>query len=139
VKNAFVLDTFAMLAYLQKESGYERVRDLLSTGQGGGAIIMNAINIGEVYYILARERSVKEADFFIDLIVPSLNIIVELNDIQDVIAAARIKAAFPISYGDAFAAATSQKHSAVLLTGDPDFKHIETLIDIEWLGTKPTQ
>ena len=48
--------------------------------------------------------------------------------------AARIKAAFPVSYADAFAAAASQKHSAVLLTGDPDFKHIETLIDIEWLG-----
>jgi predicted nucleic acid-binding protein len=134
VKNTFVLDTFAILAYLQKESGYERVMDLLSTGQGDSAIIMNAINIGEVYYILAREKSVEEADFFIDLIVPALNIRVELNELQDVIAAARIKAAFPVSYADAFAAAASQKHSAVLLTGDPDFKHIETLIDIEWLG-----
>ena len=134
MKNAFVLDAFAILAYLQKERGFVRVRDLLTAGQRGGAIIMNAINIGEAYYILAREKSVEEADFFIDLIVPALNIRVELNEMQDVIDAARIKAAFPVSYADAFAAATSRKHGAVLLTGDPDFKHIETLIDIEWLG-----
>ena len=132
--NTFVLDAFAMLAYLQKERGSERVRDLLSADQKGTPVIMNAVNIGEVYYILARERLVGEADFFIDLIVPSLNIRVELNDMQDVIAAARIKAAYPLSYADAFAAATAQKHAAVLLTGDPDFKHVEKSIDIEWLG-----
>ena len=134
MKNTFVLDAFAMLAYLQKERGSERVRELLSTGQGDSSVIMNATNIGEVYYILARERSVGEADFFIDLIVPSLNIRVELNDMQDVIAAARIKAAYPLSYADAFAAATAQKHAAVLLTGDPDFKHVDKSIDVEWLG-----
>ena len=134
VKNAFVLDTFAMLAYLQRETGHGRVRELLAAGRKGTPVIMNAINIGEVYYILARERSVEEADFFIDLIVPALNIRVELNDMQDVIAAARIKAACPISYADAFATATAQKHAAVLITGDPDFKYVEKLIAIEWLG-----
>ena len=134
MKNTFVLDAFAMLAYLQRERGSERVRDLLSTGQEDSSVIMNAINIGEVYYILAQERPAGEADFFIDLIVPALNIRVELNDVQDVIAAARIKAAHPLSYADAFAAATAQKHAAVLLTGDPDFKHVEKSIDIEWLG-----
>jgi ribonuclease VapC len=48
-------------------------------------------------------------------------------------AAARIKASHAISYADAFAAATAQKHEAVLVTGDPDFKLVENLIDIEWL------
>ncbi|MCX5996248.1 MAG: type II toxin-antitoxin system VapC family toxin [Chloroflexi bacterium] len=133
MKNTFVLDAFAMLAFLQKENGYERVRDLLSPGQGDRTIIINAINTGEVYYILARERSVEEADFFIDLIVPALNISVELNDMHDVIAAAKIKAVCPISYADAFATATAQKYAAALVTGDPDFKHVEKLIDIEWL------
>jgi len=134
MKNTFVLDAFAMLAYLQKESGYGRVRELLSAGQKDTTVIMNAINIGEVYYILARERSAEEADFFIDMIVPAVNIKVELNDMQDVIAAAKIKAAYPLSYADAFAAATAQKYAAVLLTGDPEFKHLEKLIYIEWPG-----
>ena len=134
MKNAYVLDAFAMLAYLQKESGYERVRELLSDGQKDTTVIMNAINIGEVYYILARERPGEEADFFVDMIVPAVNIKVESNDMQDVIAAAKIKAAYHLSYADAFAAATTQKYAAVLLTGDPEFKHLEKLIDIEWLG-----
>jgi len=122
-----------MLAYLQKERGCDRVRDLLSAGQGDSAVIMNAINVGEVYYILARERSAEEADLFLDLIIPALNIRIELNNLQDVMAAARIKAGYAISYADAFAAATAQKYEAVLVTGDPDFKLVEKLIDIEWL------
>lgn len=83
---------------------------------------------------LTKDGNVEEADFFIDLIVPALNIRVELNDIQDVIAAARIKAACPLSYADAFATATALKHAAVLLSGDPDFKSVEKLIAIRWLG-----
>ena len=133
MKNTVVLDAFAMLAYLQKERGCDRVRDLLSAGQGDSAVIMNAINVGEVYYILARERSAEEADLFLDLIIPALNIRIELNNLQDVMAAARIKAGYAISYADAFAAATAQKYEAVLVTGDPDFKLVEKLIDIEWL------
>ena len=134
MKNTVVLDAFAMLAYLQKERGSDRVRELLSAGQENGRVLMNSINIGEVYYILARERSAQEAELFLDLIIPALNIRIELNNLQDVMAAARIKASHAISYADAFAAATAQKHEAVLVTGDPDFKLVEKLIDIEWLG-----
>ena len=133
MKNSVVLDAFAMLAYLQKERGSDRVRELLSAGPENGRITMNSINIGEVYYILARERPAQDADLFIGLIVPALNIRIELNNLQDVMAAARIKASHAISYADAFAAATAQKHEAVLVTGDPDFKLVENLIDIEWL------
>jgi len=134
MKNAVVLDAFAMLAYLQKERGSDRVRELLSAGPENSRVIMNSINIGEVYYILARERSAQEADLFLDLIIPALNIRIELNNLQDVMAAARIKASHAISYADAFAAATAQKHEAALVTGDLDFKLVEKLIDIEWLG-----
>jgi len=134
VKRPVVLDAFAMLAYLQMEKGCERVRNLLSVSPENKPLMMNAVNAGEVYYIVARERSAEEADFFIDLIIPALNIQIESNDIRDVIAAARIKAAYPISFAGAFAVATAQKHAAVLVTGDPDFKLVEKLIDIEWLG-----
>jgi predicted nucleic acid-binding protein len=134
MKNIVVLDAFAMLAYLQKERGSDRVRELLAGGGENDRVIMNSINIGEVYYILARERSAQEAELFIDLIIPALNIRIELNNLQDVMAAAGIKASHAISYADAFAAATAQKHEAVLVTGDPDFKLVEKLIDIEWLS-----
>ena len=134
MKNAVVLDAFAMLVYLQKERGSDRVRELLAAGPENSRVIMNSINIGEVCYILARERSAQEADLFLNLIIPALNIRIELNNLQDVMAAARIKASHAISYADAFAAATAQKHEAALVTGDLDFKLVERFIDIEWLG-----
>jgi ribonuclease VapC len=134
MKSTVVLDAFAMLAYLQKERGSDRVRELLAAGHENSRVIMNSINIGEVYYILARERPAPEAELFLDLIIPALNIRIELNNLQDVMAAARIKASHAISYADAFAAATAQKHGTALVTGDPDFRLVEKLIDIEWLG-----
>jgi predicted nucleic acid-binding protein len=44
-----------------------------------------------------------------------------------------IKAQHAISYADCFAAATALRYEAVILTGDPDFKKIESLVPIEWL------
>jgi precorrin-6B methylase 1 len=34
---------------------------------------------------------------------------------------------------DSFAVATAQSRSAVIMTGDPGFKNVEHLVDIEWL------
>jgi predicted nucleic acid-binding protein len=39
---------------------------------------------------------------------------------ERVLAAARIKAEFPMALGDAFAAATAMAYDAPLLTGDPE-------------------
>jgi ribonuclease VapC len=55
------------------------------------------------------------------------------NSFHDVIEEAKIKAQFTISFADCFAAVTAKKENAILLTGDPDFKKIENLIEIEWL------
>jgi predicted nucleic acid-binding protein len=49
-------------------------------------------------------------------------------------AAAHLKAGFSISYADAFAAATAQMHHAILLTGDPEFKALGELLQVEWLA-----
>jgi ribonuclease VapC len=134
VKKAFVLDAWAMLAYLQKEKGSQRVKEVLSAGREGCPVIMNSINIGEVYYILARERSALEADLFMEMIIPALDIQVMLNGMDDVLAAAKFKAGLLLSYADAFAAAAALKYGAVLLTGDPDFRQLESVLEVEWLG-----
>ena len=56
------------------------------------------------------------------------------NDFQDVIDAARIKAEYPLSFADCFAVATARRESAIILTGDPEFKKIEHLAKIESLS-----
>lgn len=122
-----------MLAYLEKEKGAEKVSSILKKCQQDGELLMNSINAGEVYYILARERSREKADMFIDTIAPALNIIFVDNNLQDVIEAARIKAAHPLSFADAFAVATAVKHGATLVTGDPEFHSVEKLVSIIWI------
>ncbi len=95
--------------------------------------MMNDINIGETFYILARERGLDQAEYFINAILPNLPIAKIGNTLTQVIEAATIKAQYPISYGDCFVVATAIREKAVVITGDPDFKHVEKVITIDWL------
>lgn len=94
---------------------------------------MNDINIGEVYYILAKERGMQQAEYFINVILPSLPIVRIGNSFEDVLAAARIKAAHAMSFADCFAAATAIREKATLITGDPEFRQVEKEVGIEWI------
>lgn len=134
MKKAGLLDSFALLAYLKKEENYQKVKDILASHQKGEEdLLMNEINVGEVYYILARERSLDAAEYFLHDILQALAIKMTSNSFSDVIEAAKIKAQFPIAYADAFAVATAIKYGATLITGDPDFNKVGNLIKIEWL------
>lgn len=130
-----LLDSFALLAYLNEEVGFELVRDALAEAQvSDGSLLMNEINVGETYYIIYRQRGEKEAEYFLETILVGLPIEIVQNDFQDVIDAARVKAEYPLSFGDCFAVATARRESALILTGDPEFKKIEHLAKIEWLS-----
>ena len=129
-----LLDSFALLAYLKKEKGYQKVKALLASNQEGkGNLLMNEINAGEVYYILGRERSLDAAEYFLHNILEALPIKIVPNSSSDIIEAAKIKIQFPIAYADAFAVATAIKYDATLITGDRDFNKVEHLIKIDWL------
>lgn len=126
-----VLDSYALLAYLKKEDKYEKVKNLL--GSKGAVLLMNEINLGECFYILARERGMDRADYFVQSILPSLPIIKRSNTFQDVIEAAKIKSAHALSYADCFAVQTAREENAPIVTGDPEFKKVEKLVKIDWL------
>ena len=133
MKKKRLFDSYALLAYLKKEDNYQRVVDLLSQTQKGTSIIMNEINIGESYYIIARERTLEQADYFIETILPNLPIQIISNTFSQIIEASKIKARYPISYADCFAIATAFREDAIVVTGDPDFKKVEKIIEVEWL------
>lgn len=94
---------------------------------------MNDINIGETFYILARERGLDQAEYFINAILPNLPITRIGNTLKEVIEAAKIGAQHPISYADCFVVATAIREKASIITGDPDFKHVEKIVTIDWL------
>lgn len=130
-----LFDSYALLAYLNEEAGYEMVKDLLNRAQDSGSLIlMNEINIGETYYILFRERGPEKSDYFLETILSSLPIVMVANDFQHVIEAARIKAEYPLSFADCFTVATAYREKASVITGDPEFKKVEHLIEIEWIA-----
>lgn len=126
-----VLDSFALLAYLKQEDSYKKVQDLLSSKEI--PLLMNDINIGETFYIIAKKRGLAQAEFFINVILPTLPIAKVGNTLTEVIQAARIKARYPISYADSFVVATALREKAAIITGDPDFKHVESIVKVEWL------
>ncbi|MBI5598760.1 MAG: type II toxin-antitoxin system VapC family toxin [Deltaproteobacteria bacterium] len=133
LKKRRLLDSYALLAYLDREDGCERVLEVLSKDSREDSAIMNEINVGESYYIIARERGMDKADYFMETVLPNLPIRIISNSFEDIIEAARIKAVHPISYADCFAVSTAIREKAVILTGDPEFKKVRNLVEVEWL------
>lgn len=126
-----VLDSYALLAYLKRENRGERVKEILTLKDA--VLFMNEINLGECFYILARERGQDQAEYFIQTVLPNLPLHRRANTFQDIIEAARIKSLHSLSYADCFAVHTARKEAASLITGDPEFKKVAKLIKIEWL------
>jgi predicted nucleic acid-binding protein len=131
VKTRSVLDAYALLAYLNEETGHARVKSLLESADA--ELLMNAVNIGEVFYILARARGLRDAEYFLNVILPSLPVTVVENSLDDVIEAARLKAVHSLSFADCFAAATAVREHAPLVTGDPEFRKLGKAVGLDWL------
>ena len=93
---------------------------------------MNEINVGEVFYIIAKARSLEKAEDFLHRLA-TLPIKPVSNTFPDVLEAARVKAQFPLSYADAFAVSTALRSQAIVITGDPEFHTVEHLVEILWL------
>ncbi len=128
-----VLDSYAILAFLKQEPHFETVKNLLrNSTKSLGTLLMNQINAGEVYYQIAKQDLTEDMGRFWNQFL-QLPILFVANDFDLVLEAAKLKARFPIAYADAFAVATALKEDASVVTGDPDFRHVESLVRIDWL------
>lgn len=135
MKKKRLLDSYAVLAYLNGEPAAEVVQQAMQdAGDSGSALLMSEINIGEVYYILSRKRGPEKAEYFHDTILQGLPIQALPVDFSLILEASRLKAKFPLSYADCFAAAQAIRSNASILTGDSEFKAVEALVAIEWLA-----
>ena len=132
-KNKRLLDSHAVLKFLQREKGFETVEQLFRrASEGNLKLLISEINLGEVYYILLRTEgeSTGEAIFASFLLLPIERV---AADFDLVLTAARLKAEFPVSYADCFAVATAMRHQAPIVTGDPDFRRFTDRATIEWV------
>jgi predicted nucleic acid-binding protein len=130
---AYVFDSFAVLAYLQAEPGALTAKEILAKAERGHAEVYLAIvNYSEVLYIIERELGLAAAHQTIAAI-DQLPIRVIEADRRLTFAAAHLKANHALSYADAFAAALAQQMHATVVTGDPEFRAMESLITVHWL------
>ena len=132
-KNKHVLDSYAILTYLKEEPGWQKVRSVLwEAFKNKNTVFLNCVNLGEVYYVVYREYGARLADQAVSMIklwpVKLVNVSEELA-----IIAGRMKAENKISYADAYVIATAISKKAIILTGDPEFKSVEELVNISWL------
>jgi predicted nucleic acid-binding protein len=103
-----------------------------SARDSGRTCLLSAVNWGEVYYITRREAGQGRADQVAHTI-STLPISLIPADLELAKQAAIFKASKRMSYADCFAAALAKIRRVDLVTGDPEFKHVEAEVKILWL------
>jgi len=134
--DSFVFDSYALIGYLENESFSNQIEEILEKAKKGHSrLYLHIIHLGEVYYITLREQGQDLADLAFSRIKAfPVNLVQHIDD-KLLLMAATLKANYPISYADSFAAALAKINKCPLLTGDPEFKILEKqgIITIEWL------
>ena len=132
-RKVVVLDTWAMMAYLDGEPAAQDVRRALRRARQKQVVVLfSLINYGECVYVVEREQGLQQAQRAVGII-DQLAVHVVAANRPLVFEAAHLKARFAISYADAFGAALAQRHGGSLMTGDPEFRALEPDVAIHWL------
>src|SRR6266568_4482371 len=102
--STYVLDASALLRYLDREPGFDRVAGLLKRATRGGiGLLVSAVNWGEMASVLYQVHAEE---------------------------AGRFKQDFKTPYADAFAGSLALREKATLVTADFDFKSAANTIKI---------
>ena len=128
----YVLDTHALLAYLQGEVGKEIVLALIERAAVDVTLNLSLINFGEIAYIIEREKGTEQATQMLADIRRLPLILREVTEAR-VLAASQIKAHHAVSYADAFAIALAQELNATLVTGNPEIWAKPELVSLLWV------
>ena len=130
---AKVLDSWALICYLEQEPGFEKMIDLFEKAvETSRPLLMCIVNWGEVYYQVTRrygELKAREIEQLIDTL-PITLIEADKNLTRE---AARTKTTKRMAYADCFAVALARLKKAQLYTGGSEFKVVEKDIKIVWL------
>jgi len=116
-----VVDSWGILAFLRaEEPGAAAMRRYLRRARTGNLrLLLNVVNLGEVFYRLLQLTSEPQAE---ERLAQIKALPIEIVPAREglVLEAARVKAAHRLSYADAFAVATGRAENAPVLTGDPE-------------------
>ncbi|MDI6770694.1 MAG: type II toxin-antitoxin system VapC family toxin [Anaerolineales bacterium] len=128
-----ILDTFALVAFFEDDAGADLVRELLLEAESKNIkLAMTVVNLGEVWYSIARTVSPEQADAIVQEI-RGMSIEIIDADWKLTHQAAIYKARGGISYADCYAAALAKLREAELVTGDPEFQKLKDEVTTAWI------
>jgi predicted nucleic acid-binding protein len=113
------MDACAFIALINREPGFEVVRDLLKKAEDGSVTVnTHVVNLCEVYYDCLRDSSVKVADSLLKTIETMPLTIIDKIDTTLLKETGKIKATEKVSLADAFAVGLAVTLHAQLVTSD---------------------
>jgi len=133
---SYVLDANAILDYVQDGPGAGTVERLLREAfRQQTRLIISVMNLGEVFYLLWRNKGEQKARQTLeDLTLLPLQIVPV--DLSQALKAGEFKALQKIPYADAIAAALCIAQNATLVTSDRDFEKLGRRIPVLWLARR---
>jgi len=117
--NKYILDACALIAFMQQESGFEVIRNILiDAGDNKATVHMNKLNLFEVFYGVRRAEGFAQAENVYNRVLRlPITIIDGISD--DVfLEASRIKSSYKMSLADSIALGEASIMGASLVTSD---------------------
>jgi predicted nucleic acid-binding protein len=99
---------------------------------------MCVVNLGELWYIIARTDSPAQADALVEEI-QGLSIELVDADWKLTYQAAIFKSKGGLSYSDCYTAALGKLRQAEVITGDPEFQKLREEITLSWVESPRTE
>jgi predicted nucleic acid-binding protein len=131
-KSKYLLDTSAVLTFLEDEDGAGRVESLLRQEE----IIIPYLVLLETYYITLQEQPEDVADKRYALLKQLPATILWEVDEPTLLIAGRFKAYHRLSLADAIIAAFAQRQGAILVHKDPELESLTEFVQQEVLPYK---
>lgn len=126
--NLFVLDTSALLTYIENEEGVADVEGLLLKAIDNEIVLyISIVSCIEVFYITWQEQGKEAAEERLKLI-NDLMVIQEPLDSQLIRVIGEIKATKKMSFADCCIAGLAKFKQAILVHKDPEYEQIESEI-----------
>ena len=135
--STYVIDACALIAYLRKEKGGDKLRALLKDSYN--RFFMHSVNVGEVYYDSLRVSGKETArELFGDIAKLPINVIWTL-DILFIELVGKYKTSFRVSYADSFVLSLAERGGGIVISTDHhEFDAIENagVLAFYWLREK---
>lgn len=129
--SVIVLDTSALIAFVENEKGADRVQEILDP-RSGSSNHMHAANAIELLYQIARKSDGKKAKEVLELFVALGVTIRQDMDAHFQKRCYTLKTAFPaLSLGDSMTISLAQGLGATVLTSDKEFSRAKQVVNVE--------